>query len=249
MQPAELIEVRGSRVLGAVPPALMHEVGDVVCFALTPWSRMRMVNRAVGITSRTTDAELDEAEAFFQDAGVQYQLCPSEPGIETRLEARGLVAGYPWMKFTRNVAPLSPGRSTLRLERIGPGQAPDFARVVRETWDMPAELDPWLEAMVEAPGYQCYVTYEGDEPAGAGSLFVDGSIAWLGFGSTLPGFRGRGSQSALFAARIAEAARQGATLVVTETGVAGEEGPGPSYRNILRAGFDEAYVRPNYLRP
>jgi hypothetical protein len=34
-----------------------------------------------------------------------------------------------------------------------------------------------------------------------------------------------------------------------DAGWIGEVGPGPSYRNILRAGLREAYVRPNYRSP
>ncbi len=36
---------------------------------------------------------------------------------------------------------------------------------------------------------------------------------------------------------------------MTETGEQVEERPGHSYRNIVRAGFEPAYVRPNYLSP
>ena len=38
-------------------------------------------------------------------------------------------------------------------------------------------------------------------------------------------------------------------LVVTETGELEEGRPGNSYRNILRSGFHEVYVRPNFLSP
>lgn len=38
--------------------------------------------------------------------------------------------------------------------------------------------------------------------------------------------------------------------LVTETGApVGDEGPGPSYRNMLRAGFAEVELRPNYSSP
>jgi hypothetical protein len=40
----------------------------------------------------------------------------------------------------------------------------------------------------------------------------------------------------------------GLRLLVTETGVPRDGRPGPSYRNILRAGFREAYVRPNLVK-
>jgi hypothetical protein len=49
------------------------------------------------------------------------------------------------------------------------------------------------------------------------------------------------------AARIAEARAAGAAVVVTETGETIEGRPANSYHNILRAGFEPAYVRPNYV--
>jgi GNAT superfamily N-acetyltransferase len=67
--------------------------------------------------------------------------------------------------------------------------------------------------------------------------------------ATLPEARGRGSQTALLAHRIAAAAEQGCSLVVTETGERVADRPSASYRNILRAGFEERYLRANYRAP
>jgi hypothetical protein len=38
-------------------------------------------------------------------------------------------------------------------------------------------------------------------------------------------------------------------VIVTETGERVPDGPAASYANILRYGFQEAYVRPNYTSP
>ena len=62
-------------------------------------------------------------------------------------------------------------------------------------------------------------------------------------------YRGRGAQSAILAARIEDARRQGCGTVVTETGELADDRPSSSYRNILRAGFRETGVRPNYRAP
>ena len=62
-------------------------------------------------------------------------------------------------------------------------------------------------------------------------------------------YRGRGAQSAILAARIEDARRQGCATVVTETGELEDDRPSSSYRNIVRAGFREAGVRPNYRAP
>jgi hypothetical protein len=50
----------------------------------------------------------------------------------------------------------------------------------------------------------------------------------------------------VLAARIERARELGLHLLVTETGAPEDPGAGTSYRNILRAGFEPAYVRPNY---
>jgi len=249
MEPEERIEIDACHSLYRQPQAHVLDVEDAVCLAVPALPSSRMLNRALGITSATSDAALDRAEEFFAGLAVDYQLTPGEPGLERRLQARGLVPGYPWAKFRRGVEPAPAGSTTLRVERAGRERADEFARVVIETWSFPPELESWVAALVALPRWTCYLTLDGDEPAGAAALFADGGVGWLGFGSTRPAFRGRGSQSALFSARVADAAALGVTTLVTETGAPTDDGPGPSYRNILRAGFEQAYVRPNYVRP
>ena len=82
-----------------------------------------------------------------------------------------------------------------------------------------------------------------------GALFAHGEVGWLGFGATRPEHRGRGAQGAILAGRIERARGLGLRRLVTETGAPREDGPGPSYRNILRAGFREIEVRPNLASP
>ena len=76
-----------------------------------------------------------------------------------------------------------------------------------------------------------------------------GGAAYLGFAATLPEHRGKGAQGALIAARIQRAGELGCATIVTETGERRDDGPGNSYRNILRFGFEERCVVPNWLRP
>jgi len=98
-------------------------------------------------------------------------------------------------------------------------------------------------------GWGCYLGYAGSEPVAAGAVYVSDGVAWLGQATTLPGHRGRGAHSALIAARIGEAHAAGAQVVVTETGELADGRPESSYRNLLRAGFQPAYIRPNYVSP
>ena len=111
----------------------------------------------------------------------------------------------------------------------------------------PAVSHEWLAALASSEGWQCFVAFDGAEPAGAGALFVAGEIGWVGIGATKPEHRGKGAQSALLAARVAAAADAGCSVVVTETGEPVDGRPNGSYRNIVRAGFEPQYVRANYV--
>jgi hypothetical protein len=68
--------------------------------------------------------------------------------------------------------------------------------------------------------------------------------AWMKFSRPCAG-----AQHALIARRLDETAARGARVAVTETGERLPDKPSHSYRNILRAGFEERYLRQNYLSP
>ena len=58
---------------------------------------------------------------------------------------------------------------------------------------------------------------------------------------------GRGAQSALIARRIRDAAAAGCDCLMVETAQEREDYPVPSYHNLLKFGFQVAYMRPNYI--
>ncbi len=77
-------------------------------------------------------------------------------------------------------------------------------------------------------------------------MVIDGGVAELGMAATLEPARGRGCQTALLRRRIVDAAEAGCHTLFVETGERVPDRPSTSYRNILRAGFEEAYLRPNW---
>ena len=62
-----------------------------------------------------------------------------------------------------------------------------------------------------------------------------------------PGVRRRHARRC--GSRIPERRVRGARVAVTETGERQPDKPGVSYRNILRAGFQEMYLQQNYMSP
>src|SRR5262249_14572183 len=202
----------------------------------------RIFCRVMGLTS--TEA-LEEIAAFYGET--PWWISDSH-GLGAELAELGFARDYGWMKFSRGVGPRQ-AQSDLVVSRVGPERAADFAAVVAGGFGMPEWATPLAANVVGRRSWRCYVAYDGAPPAGAGALRLHDRIGWLGFGATLPQFRGRGAQSAILAARIEEARRLGCTAVTTETGELEEGRPSSSYRNIVRAGFREAGVRPNFRAP
>ena len=241
--------------LPSTSACITRVIGGAACTAVPPMPGVYLVNRAVGlgVTEAATGHALDAIDAFYAGLGLRYAISLSPvtdpPDLAARLRERGFTPGYAWAKFSRGAEPYEPRPSELRVERVATGAAADFAGVVSRGYGMPAEVEPWLAAVVEVPGFACYVAYDGRVPAGAGAFFASAGAAWLGFAATLPEFRGRGAQNALLAARIRDAAALGVTTFVTETGERLPDRPSNSYRNIERSGFELQYVRPNLVSP
>jgi GNAT superfamily N-acetyltransferase len=216
----------------------LAEIGGATCFALRR-APERTFCRVMGL--RSTEP-LDEIAAFYGDT--PWWVSDSY-GLAPELEARGFTRDYGWMKFTRGVGARE-AHSDLDVVLVGPERADDFATVVAGGFGMPDWAKPLAANVVGRPGWSCYVAYDTDAPAGAGTLYVHEGVGWLGLGATLPQFRGRGAQSALLAARIEGARRQGCREITTETGELEDDRPSNSYRNIVRAGFREAGARANF---
>ncbi len=234
----------------AAPPGLAEpagiallDLGGAKAVAVAALPGARMFNRALGVAS---EEQLDRAAAFLAPRSSPY-FVSTAPGadLDAVLEERGYRRDYAWMKFRRGLEPLQ-AHSKLRIERIGADAAEAFGAIVASAFEAPAFVAEWAATLPGRRGWSCFLSFAGSDPAGAGALFVHGRAAWFGFGATLSEFRGRGSQQALLAARIEQAREHGCEIAVTETGERIEGRPSASYRNILRAGFAEAYLRPNW---
>lgn len=231
----------------------LHEVAGAVCLGCASMSGAPIFNHAfgVGLRAPTGDAELDEIQGFYDELGAAYSVAvdPAATGLAGLLERRGFCETRPWMTFRRRPGGAeAPGG--LRIVEAGAARAEAFGAIVAAAFEMPPDFAGWMAALADRPGWTALLALDGDEPLGAAALFVNGRAAWLGMGATLPEHRGRGAQGALFAERIRRAAELGLEAVLTETGApVGEEGPGPSYRNMLRYGFAEVALRHNLRSP
>jgi hypothetical protein len=225
-----------------------------VCVAIAAKVEVLAFNRVIGlgVQEPASEDELDQAIGRFVRAGVPrffVQLSPAaEPaGLKGWLEARGLRFYNNWMKLYRGVEAAPQVNTDLRIEQIGQGDADTFAAIASTCLGWPEKVWPWIALTVGRPGWRHYIAFDGKTPAATSALYVAGRYGWLDFAATLSEYRGRGAQGAFIARRIRDAAEAGCSHLVVETAEERADHPAPSYRNIVRFGFQVAYTRPNYI--
>ncbi|MCQ9177689.1 GNAT family N-acetyltransferase [Streptomyces sp. IBSBF 2953] len=214
----------------------------------------------LGFADLPDTAALDEIERAFaaRSAAVQAEVSAlADPAVSALLTARG----YRLEAF-ENVLGLALGSA---YERVAP---PDIdVRVARDE-----EFDAWLDVVTDgfahpdgqgvpsheefprdvlanaerdftAAGVVPYIALCDGIVAGGGSLRVADGVAQLTGAATAPAHRRRGVQTALLAARLADAATSGCDLAVVTTQ------PGSrSQQNVQRRGFHLLYTRAVLVR-
>lgn len=214
-----------------------------------------MHNRVVGlgVAEPADPAIVDRAEARFRALGAKRFMIPVAPGAEPAdftdiLAARGFYRHNHWIRLVRDAGEPAAAPCDLRVAPFGREHADEFGRIEAEAFGHPPEVAAWNAALVGRPGWQFFGAFDGDALVAVGGLHVQGAAAWFGYASTRAGWRGRGAQSALIAARIGAARAGGCRWCVVETAADTPEKPNPSTHNLRRIGFRDAYERPNWVK-
>lgn len=231
----------------------LRREGSAAIFSASGLNALAL-NRVVGLGlgETATDAALERIIEHFAHAGVLrffVQRCPvpTTDDLHHLLIRRGFRLYNHWVKLHRGVEAPRACVTDLRLECIDARHAEAFGEIVATSFEWPPCTAPWVARTVGRAGWRHYMAFDGDTPVATGALFAMGGLGGLNFGCTLPESRGRGAQGALIARRIHDAATLGCTRLVAETADDTPERSSPSYRNMLRFGFEVAYHRPNYL--
>jgi GNAT superfamily N-acetyltransferase len=163
------------------------------------------------------------------------------------LRSRGYEQGYAWMKFVRDAhPPRFPAPGGVEVAELSGGEDGPFGMIAATGFGLPAWAAAFFANLPGKDGWRCYMASVEGTPRACAAMLVDGGIAEFGIAATLESARGRGCQRALLRRRIADAAAAGCDTLFVETGERIPGRPSASYRNILRAGFEEAYLRPNW---
>ncbi|NIA68371.1 hypothetical protein HBA54_07180 [Pelagibius litoralis] len=246
----------------AAPEDLRHRLGlelKTIGTALASVSAKDpsiVVNRAIGLGIEATDgaATIAQVRDVYESAGVRrffFHLHPEArpEGLDDVMGRSGLVQARGWIKFRRGTDPAPKVITGFTVKQIGPEHAEDFGQIAGTGFGLSEEGCAWLAGLVHRPKWRLYMTFDGDTPAGTGALFIDQGMAWFDWGATAPAYRQRGSQAALLSRRIEDALKANCRTMVTATGEEVEGDPQHSFKNIVKAGFQPAYLRRNFAPP
>lgn len=228
------------------------EIGGAVLFAASNEPSI-LINRVIGLGMRggVSQRDVTAIRDYYAGLGITDYFIQIQPWIRparTRdwLADLGLERSRGWTQFARGSQAPEPVTSRLQVERIGRRDALDFARIAAQGFELSSAVVPVLAAMVGLPGWHHFMTFDAGRPVGTGVLRMEQGIGWLDWGATLPGYRGRGSQSLLLARRIQAALELNCHTLFSETGEAVPGDPQHSFRNLIRAGFKPTHTRENF---
>jgi GNAT superfamily N-acetyltransferase len=233
---------------------LFHESGATAAPFAGGWAIYAGVDSpitqtfATGLDGPVAEAEVERMEEFFHSRGaaVNVELCPyADVSLVEIFRKRG----YTLLEFSNVLArtlTADDARVTVagdvRVRRPEPHEAELWAETVARGFFEIGELPPTITDLFKTSFHNAanhYFLAEIDgAAAGGGVIAFHKGIASLGGASTLPAFRNRGAQTALFQARIALAVEAGCeiAMVTTQPGTT-------SQRNAERQGFRVVYSR------
>jgi GNAT superfamily N-acetyltransferase len=232
----------------------LRDFGPVQATVVADLASVGMMNLVLGAAedAEVGGEDLLEAVEWALSKGVSPYVpvtpnLPAAEAAEALLRERGFEHAYAWMKFVRDPHPprFEAPDNVEVVELSDPAEEP-FGTIAAIGFGMPSWGADFFANLPGREGWRCYVARVDGEAQACAAMLIDKGIAEFGIAATLEGARGRGCQAALLHRRIRDAAAAGCHTLFVETGERVPDRPSASYRNILRAGFEEAYLRPNW---
>lgn len=210
--------------------------------------------KALGLHGPVHDDDLDRMERLFfsRGAAAKVVVCPlADPSLVALLARRGYVLTEFETILVRSLddlGDLPAPAAELDVRPITPGEADLYADVVAPAFLHPEpvtdEFRDLCRSALRLSGSLGFLAFLDGQAVGGGALVVRDGLAMLAGAATLPEFRRRGVQTALSAARLKLARRQGCDLVVQ-----GAQPGSASQRTAERLGLRPAYTKAILVRP
>lgn len=245
----------------AAPAGLRQSAGlfvERVAGALTigaPGLSSTMTNRVFvqpGASPEAAGAAIDR----MRRAGVRHYFAhvhrPASDELTAALTERGLSRYHrAWLKLARDRSPMAQHAASapdgFELIAAKREQADAFADIVVRCMHIDPMLAELLACVVQRPRWHVYFAQQDGRPLATGALFVQGDVAYLSYGATLPEHRGQGLQRMLLAKRMRVALALGCRHIISETGEALPDQKNPSQDNMVSLGMRPVALRDNYV--
>jgi hypothetical protein len=231
------------------------EFGPVQATVTAAEPRPRFLNLILGAASADAAAEgfVGEAVDWVREQRARgfALLDPNLPGAESAastLAAAGYEREHDWMRFVRDAHPprFKVAAEVEVVEVDGSDEDAPFGSIAALGFGLPSWVASLFAPLPALPDWRCYLALIDGEPRACAAMLIDGEVAELGVAATLEGGRRQGCQPALLRRRIEDAAAAGVRTLFVETGARVPGHPSTSYGNVLRAGFEEAYLMPGW---
>ena len=229
--------------------ALEH-LGDAI---VTIYARLEhpLLNRVVGLGVDGPAMEVDVGSVIdayrlrgLRRFSVALSAIAQPPELPAWLSRAGFAPHGGTVRWLRSTAELPTADPAIEVVEAGPEDAQLLAGILTLAHGLPPAAGPIVSAAVGRPGWTHYLARVDGEPAGGAALYVKDGMGWLGLGGSAVHARGRGAHQALIARRCADAAALGCQVVTAESPGTDESA---SFRNLRRAGFELAGMRPIYV--
>jgi GNAT superfamily N-acetyltransferase len=215
------------------------------------------VSRAIGLglDGPVPPAMLDLVEAFFRRRGEQARIdcCPlADDSLARLLAQRGYVLAGFRQVMAMTLTDWSPGEESnpaVVVTEVGADEQELWVDVVSRGFAATSAGDWDFDRSIARPsvlqaGATCLLAWMDGVAVGGGVVDVHDGVALLRTQSTLPGYRGRGVQTAVVGNSLGLAVAAGCDLGMVHAS------PGsPSQRNLERAGFRTLYTKPTLAGP
>ena len=204
----------------------------------------------LGLTTDLNPALLKQITAYYAQAGVPRFFVPVFPGTDTYLlEKHGFKPYNNWAKLVRRIhLPLKETPCPFRIRPATTADRDTFAQIVTTAFNWPDLLGYFFASTLGQPNWHHSIVMTGSKAVAVGALFIHGNLGVMAVAATLPEYRNRGAQNALIQHRIRQARELGCRYMSVETAESNPDAPSISCQNMLKQGFELAYLRPNYLK-
>jgi hypothetical protein len=202
---------------------------------------------------------LAEAIEWMRAREVDYRIFiaegrPESAESEFWLGTRGYERGDGWVTFVRDATPprIAP-HPEITIWPLGDSEldGEGLSAIVSQGMDLPLTAETLFFSLPQRARWHCYTASLAPEErvAATASMMIHEGVAHFGPGNTLDHARGRGCNTALLQRRLVDAIEAGCHTIFAEVWDCQPDRFSTVGRNLVRAGFEQAYEVRNWQRP